>query len=77
MKIQNLRANANQKVGILDPGVVNKKAITEVREEVESYVLTALLGHQKRTYVLVPYLYEYVFPCLLVSHISCAPLCDE
>ena len=64
MEIQTLRANANAKVGILDPGVINKKAITDVREEVESYVLTALLGHQNKTYVLVPYHFEYVFSCL-------------
>ena len=58
MEIQTLRADGNQKIGILDPAVINKKAITSAREEVESYALTALLGHKNKTYVLAPYLYE-------------------
>ena len=58
MEIQTLRADGNQKIGILDPAVINKKAIMSVREEVESYALTALLRHKSKTYVLAPYLYE-------------------
>ena len=67
MEIQTLRANASVDVGILDPAMLNKRTITESRQEVESYALTALLALQKKHFVLLPYHDEYVFPCLLVS----------
>ena len=71
MEIQILRANGTMDVGILDPAMLCRRSIRDSRQEAESYALSALLTLQKKQFVLLPYHQEYVFPCPLVSHISC------
>jgi hypothetical protein len=72
MEIQELRATSNTTIGFLDPGMVNRKLISNDRnrDDVETYVANALIKQQHKTFVLLPYNFEYVFPCLLVFNIS-------
>ena len=74
MEIQTVKANKNEKVGFLDPGMVNETLISREadRKDIEDYVLDTLLKLQNKHYVFLPYSFEYVFPCLVVFIFSCS-----
>ena len=73
MEIHTAKANSLEAVGFLDPGMVNEKLLSNSTylKEVEEYVLDALLKLQNKHYVLLPYNFEYVFPCLVIFTFSC------
>ena len=60
MEIQECRKHFHKKVGFIDPGLVNQKLVRESPDFTENYILKCLLHHQHKTYILLPYSYEYV-----------------
>lgn len=66
MEIQRCRKESIFHIGFIDPYVVNDKTVREYGKETENNIFNALMGQHYKTYILLPYNFEYVFSYWLI-----------
>ena len=70
MKMQEYRKSGIYNVGFMDPNVIHEESVHQYPNRAENNIVMSLEGKHDRTFILLPYNFEWVLWLYLVTSIS-------